>query len=200
MKIIGFYQGEYPDADVCDEDYRTLIDYCFAHCAVLSFCYPSQEFAEIEMGRFQPFISRSILPEGYDGSRGVISLQHQCFFRCTEDLRTYLLQKAESLFDWFCCGDAEPVPEDLCFYRKDGTCMFWSCTHEGECAFILRENEPVPEFVSHYGWEKLDESYPNYVELLEDGTTAAFDHDVPRAGRQKARGGIVMEWEWQQEK
>lgn len=174
--IYAFFQGYYTGSDICDEDYRALIDYCFTHAAALSFCYHSKELAENEMGRFHPFISRSILPEGYDGTHGIIWLQHQCFFYCTEELRAYLHQKATSLFDWFYCG-RDPVPEDLCFYRKDGTMLFSSCTHEGECYFVLRKNEPIPEFVDHYGWARLEEDHLYYTGLQIESTTPFFSLD-----------------------
>lgn len=184
MKIFAFFQGEYTGSDIRGKDYRDLIDFCFAHSFALSFRCPSPE----HVGAFSPFFIRSLYSEETGGW-----LPYECFFYCTEKLRCFLLEHGQSLFDWTEAGGRQHCFswEDPCFYRADGTALFVSCTHEGECNFALQENERVPEFVHHFGWEEIDESHPYYAGMLQEGTTAAFvisDHEIPSSGYWKTRG------------
>ena len=161
-EIFYFNQGDYEGADICGEDYRELINYCFKHCTAFSFSFHSKE-SESYLGNVTPFFEKSLLPEDYTGKNGIIWLQHKNIYFCNEQLRSLLLQNVQSLFDWKLSGNkAIPEPEDLCFYRQDGSGMFWSCTHEGECVFYPRDEEERPNFILRYGWEMLKPEHPYY--------------------------------------
>lgn len=167
-EILYFNLWDYSGAHISGDAYRQLIEYCFAHCAALSLSFHGKNDLKEYMAELLPFTSLSLSPNILSKKDGIVWLQHKNFYSLSDDLRDFLLRESQSLFDWKFSGTkAIPEPEDLCFYREDGSGMFWSCTHEGECAFFLREGEERPAFASNKGWELLEADHPYYEGFVE---------------------------------
>lgn len=76
----------------------------------------------------------------------------KCFYSCNEKTVSLLHSIEDDLFEWVRFD--EPVkPENLTFYRQDGTVFFWSETHEGVCAMFPRGREDVSVLLAQGGWE-----------------------------------------------
>ncbi|MGM9680039.1 MAG: hypothetical protein ACI3XR_00890 [Eubacteriales bacterium] len=71
-------------------------------------------------------------------------------------MKELLLSRVTDLFDWIRTDEREN-PEDLTFYREDGSVFFWSETHEGICVLCDRVQEKVSQIVSKKGWKARKE-------------------------------------------
>lgn len=59
------------------------------------------------------------------------------YYKVNDDTIKILKKYSANLFDWL----APMLPEDIAFYREDGTTILWSITHEKEYWLDLYENE-----------------------------------------------------------
>lgn len=58
-------------------------------------------------------------------------------YRISDDLITLLASEVPSIFSW-----ATPnLPEDLCFYREDGSVMLGTISHERDCFLVISDSE-----------------------------------------------------------
>lgn len=137
------------DLTICGDDYRQLIHTCFSYSASFSLCFPSLESADEFAPRAE--MLRYAISEHSDPCR-----RYKCYFPCSDQMKEILLSRANDLFDWI-RRDGRENPEDLTFYRDDGSVFFWSETHEGICVLCDRAQEDVSLIVSTNGWKALKE-------------------------------------------
>ena len=125
-------------------DYTELIDTCFKYSTHISF---SLRFLRRGGIRFES-------PEPYAKPLKA-SLSASCgdtvILPCSEKTRQYLLNRTDNLFKWM---DWYKNPEDLTFYRADGSIFFWSLIHEGVCCLINRPDEDVSGVVGKPDWHR----------------------------------------------
>ena len=121
------------DLTVGGQDYAELIDTCFRYCTHVSF---STRFCGGKIALPEPHISP------VDDSDTAVLL-------CSEKTREYVLNMTDDLFDWI---DSSGKPEDLTFYRADGSIFFWLLTHEGVCCLLSRPDEDVSGIVRKPDW------------------------------------------------
>lgn len=134
------------DYAIKGEAYTQMIDVCFRYAAMFSLTTTKNHPAMISEAPQSIFSQPHIEKKVSGGSRDTVH-----FFHCSEQAKRFLLTFSDDLFLWV---DYEKPhrPEDLVFYREDGSVFFWSETHEGVCALINRENEDVSTVVSQPGW------------------------------------------------
>ena len=143
---------------VSGQDYAELIDTCFRYCTHVSL---SLRFGG---GKFA-------LPELYmtpvdDSDTAVLP--------CSGKVREYLLNTTDDLFGWI---DSNGKPEDLTFYRADGSIFFWLLTHEGVCCLLSRSDEDVSGITRKPDWHSCPpEPFPT---LLLPPDLAAFRLVLP---------------------
>ena len=123
------------------EHYIQLLDVCFQYCTHFSLLL---RYFSVEHVPLMPVPLRS----------GLSINGCCCFYECSQENRNYLLTKND-LFEWL-DTESNPSPEDLTFYRSDGTVFFWSEIHEGICALFDRKDEDVAQLVSKRGWIYYD--------------------------------------------
>lgn len=138
------------DLTISGDDYIRLVDVCFQYSTSFSLCFPSSESAyefapKTEMLNYMP-------SEYSDPNR-----KYKCYFPCSNQMKEILLSHVNGLFDWI-RQDGRDNPEDLTFYREDGSVFFWSETHEGICVLCDHEPENVSLVVSKKGWNVRKES------------------------------------------
>ena len=67
--------------------------------------------------------------------------------------------------------------KNLWLFKCDKTLIF----HRKDISYVekvlLRKNEPIPEFVDHYGWARLEEDHLYYTGLQIESTTPFFSLD-----------------------
>ena len=153
MYIYVDWDDDNPSAelDIQGEQYERLIDICFHHCSYFSlnenrsgvmFDLPEKEL-EVWLEQLSSPIRKKHL------------------FFCSYEAKQYLLRKVNSLFSWITWGTHNRdikegiLPEDLCFYRSDGSVFLWSETHEGICVICSKPEEDVSDIVSSEGWREV---------------------------------------------
>lgn len=86
-------------------------------------------------------------PQGFPG----ICLGHELrFYRCCDATLEFFLTKFDSIFSFapYCNHN----PEDPYFYRSDGSVLFASEIHEGECFLFPRDGEDFSDILTTLPW------------------------------------------------
>ena len=73
------------------------------------------------------------------------------FYKITDESLTALLSVVYSLYEYLWESNFK-CPEDLTFYREDGSVFFTSTTHEGECELTVRDGEDVSDIILKNQW------------------------------------------------
>ena len=155
------------DLCISGQDYALLIDTCFKHSAYLSFNIGFLRRNSIEVNIPEPYriIEKQPTPAMCDDI---------AILPCTEAVREYLLSTVNDLFEWI---DRCKNPEDLTFYRADGSIFFWSLIHEGVCCLIDRPDEDVSSVVDNPDWHRCPpEQFPRF---FIPANIAEFKLDLP---------------------
>lgn len=126
---------------IADEDYSMLIDLCFQYASSFSLSFLSHQL----QGTGFP-----LAPYQADGPRDG---RVRCYFKCTDDARSFLKERVRDFFGWVYTLDPN-IPEDLTFYRDDSSVFLWSQTHEGICALFPHHDEDISACISRPGWHK----------------------------------------------
>ncbi len=132
------------DLTISGSDYIQLINVCFRYSTTLSLCFPSLELAN-KFSKKTEMLCYTI-SENSDLNR-----KYKCYFPCSDLMKELLLSNVNDLFDWV-QHDGKGNPEDLTFYREDGSVFLWSETHEGICVLCNHMQENVSLIVSKNGW------------------------------------------------
>lgn len=150
--------------DITGEDYQRLITACARHSSYFSLLFLPEHLKDwndpIHTALFATCFRQEDGP--YWTSSGVSEedeilydepIQTKCYFPCTEENIQYLKTKVEKLFDWV-LWRGDDNPEDLQFYRKDGSLIFDSVIHEGFCLLHLlpEEESDFQSVVAQHGW------------------------------------------------
>ena len=137
------------DLDISGEAFEALLDACFRYTAVVAVTWSFRGYHAaqgMEGSVFQYCVAQKAVGNG----------RVRCFFTCCEATRRFLSDSYDCLFGWYWDGkDRGSLPEDLAFYRGDGSCFFTSETHEGHCYLYPRGEEDVSTVLNTEGWDPL---------------------------------------------
>ena len=143
--------------DIGGQDYATLIKICCKYCSTLSFRVSHTDTSFVEkLERFAVNRNNELhnVYEHYYGNNPkdneLIEIR---YYKVNKELEEFLLSASNSVFDWI-YGWGHTNPEDLAFYREDGSLFFYSTAHEGVCVLTPNANETVDEIVSNGLWQK----------------------------------------------
>ena len=78
-------------------------------------------------------------------------------YRTNDESIEQLLKMSSDLYRWYWQSE-QTCPENITFYRSDGSVFFTSITHEGICELTPREDEDVSNIVSKEHWILCEES------------------------------------------
>lgn len=139
MRIYKFFDTDrtgQAELDISGVQYQHFLQACLRHCATVSVMV-FLDCAE----RVQPWepYRIPITPEvqlvyahyglGSTGQAGSYEARH---YLLTPQMKRMLQDQASSLFQWtWAWGHGNP--DDISFYRPDGSVFFASLIHEGEC-------------------------------------------------------------------
>ena len=127
-----------------DEDYLNLIETCFRYSSYFSLVFTDK--------------SKHLSNEPIPLRINVSTKAETRFYKCNEENKKFLLSLEQDLLEW------RGIYQNLCFYRADGTILFWSETHEGMCTFKIKEGENISNILNTLGWHK----YEDKVKRRED--------------------------------
>jgi hypothetical protein len=161
MNIYKFYDTDITgreEYDIIGSDYVQLLNTCFQYCTSVAMCICLG--ADIDVSEISPF-QIQVTPEvkkyyhhyghfrfGDCNTIGTYKIVH---YSLTPEVKAFLFSHADSVFKWtFARGNNNP--DDLVFFRHDGTAFFSSVIHEGECTLHPRDNENISIIVSDPRW------------------------------------------------
>lgn len=161
MKIYKFYdsditgQAEY---DISGEQYHRLLQSCFQYCATVSVivslnCLERIRTWEAYRIPVTPEVEKVYSHYGLptDGSTSKTDFYEIRHYILTPQMKRMLQDYTTSLFQWtYAWGYNNP--DDISFYRSDGSVFFSSLIHEGECTLFLNEKEDLREVISQGAW------------------------------------------------
>ncbi len=149
-------ESEYPDGnyDISGEDYIDLIDTCFKYSSYFSFRRYNHDIINwtpkpVLYPNTKDLCFVSIL---FDGCIDLLDV-----FECNERTLRFLKNYTEGVFYWYNKNTPETpinMPEDLAFYRGDGSVLLFSMTHEGDVMLFLRDDENFSQNTKKPGWRE----------------------------------------------
>ena len=142
----------YRELGISGEDYAHLIGTCFRYSTHFSFNIGFLRRKSIEPGLPAPYktIDKCLLPALCDDI---------AILPCSEKTKEYLLHTVGDIYEWI---DRNGHPEDLIFYRQDGSIFFWSMIHEGVCCLTERPDENISGIVQNPDWHVQSPDEPNF--------------------------------------
>ena len=145
--------------DIRGTHYRRLLQACFRYSASVAMCVPVE--SDIDMQHIATF-RRKVTPQ--------VSAQFTHIGDFTEDdmeqthtyqivryllvpaVRSFIMNQTDSIFAW---SREKGNPEDLTFFRPDGTVFFSVHTREGICTLNPEEDEDVSRILSDTRWREM---------------------------------------------
>lgn len=184
MKYYVFYDTNVfgdcsEELDITSENYKKLLMLCFKYSTSLSFMISGEGIRTIveslpkKLDEYRIDEDDNVLDvymRYMDGYKDI-----RCYTACPE---TYdlVLGINDSLFKWI-NGRGNKKPEDLTFYRKDGSVFFSSVIHEGECFLYPRDNEDVSSVVSNGKWYLVDPTIKSITPAVNETGDSPMSSD-----------------------
>lgn len=143
--------------DIKDNNYILLMLRCFKYCSTVSFrIHPDVSICS-ELNRF-------IVPTTTPVFKLYQSMGESCVrtatglvpftivqYELSEPVREFILSASNSIWGWIKNFNYDN-PEDISFFRPDGTVFLQTCTHDGECALTPLEHEDVDDIILGNAW------------------------------------------------
>lgn len=172
------------EIDITDIEYQMLIEKCFEYSSCFSLVFrPSDNKIpyllknlhyenQIEFPEYDKYIINSVVSNKWPGTlfTGLIGVIR--YYKCCKETLKMLYKFSDSIFNFN--FDKFFNPEDLCFYRLDGTVLFATQIEDGECYLFPREDEDFEDVLKSIPWFKSEyprEKYDRYFNDLAVGMT-----------------------------
>ncbi len=161
LRTYRFYDSDitgHEEYDISGEQYQQFLKACFRHCATVSVLIDPDYDGNIDLWDtcripVSPNVQNTYCHYGVPSSEKPDRIN--CFeirhYRLTAQMQKLIQSQANSLFSWTCYFGYHN-PDDIAFYRPDGSVFFSSVVHEGEAALFLREDEDLSEILSQGHW------------------------------------------------
>lgn len=153
----NFYDTDYTgyeEYDIRDEDYRKLIDVCFKYSHSVAFRIWDDGITIPEkIKKYKLPVDENIVggyPHYYK-ELNEISRAQIAHFKLSEDVRSYMLTSANSIWGWINSSEYANL-EDPVFFRADGSVFFQSVIHDGVCSLYPDETEDVKSIIDSGLW------------------------------------------------
>lgn len=144
------------DRDITGQDYVDLIETCMRYCRIISMRVPplvKPKCACLEKYRLEKPLDIAYVYDHYYDKESRQAKEEIRYYWLTPEVKDFLLNTADSVFKWICAW-GYTNPEDLAFYRTDGSVFFYSTIHEGECVLAPNSDEDVVHIISDSFWTK----------------------------------------------
>lgn len=157
--------------DIVSEDYKELLTLCFRYSTSFSFMIAGEGIRSIveslpkELDKYRIDEDNNVLDVYIRYMNRYKDIR--CYTACPE---TYdlILEINDSIFKWI-NGRGNKKPEDLTFYREDGSVFFTSIIHEGECYLYPRYNENINSVVLNGKWYLVDSTMKSITPVRNTG-------------------------------
>lgn len=152
MNIYDYYDTDELgnlEYDLCGDEYLLLLRICFMYSTSVSFIICSSSVPELSsVHRDRGLVPLYVQKNYRNYSIQVSQIRH---YRLTAQVQEAICKVTNSIFSWI-DGWGHHNPEDLIFYRSDGSVFFSSTVHEGKCSLYVDENEDVSALISNEHW------------------------------------------------
>ena len=164
MRIYKFYDTDLTgqeDYDIAGDQYKNLLKLCFKHSSTVSVIISPNYVDNIQSWeKYQipvtPNVQNVYYHYGQPSSENPNKIGHYEIrhYRLDGGLQDLLISHTDSIFKWtYAWGYNNP--DDLAFFRPDGSVFFSSIVHEGECTLSINEGEEVRGFISDDYWTPI---------------------------------------------
>lgn len=155
MLMYKFYDTDsigIAEYNICNEEYKLLLEICFKYCKTMSIIVTNPDSKLLEkIEKFRITKKDNITFEFNHYDKNIL-IQ---YYQINSELLEILLDTTNSIFSWI-NGWGYNNPEDITFYREDGTVFFTSIIHNGECSLFVEKDEDISQIVKNKLWKKLD--------------------------------------------
>ncbi|MBR6801021.1 MAG: hypothetical protein IKM61_04650 [Eubacteriaceae bacterium] len=147
-------ESGFEEYDIEKDEYLSLLKICFRYSSTVSFRIWNEEVTALQsLAKFRiPPTEKCV--EAY--SHYYKSLDHMALkeirhYILSDEVKNYVLSVTDSIFGWI-NGWGYHNPEDICFYRHDGSIFFSSVIHDGICCLDVGEDEDADEILKNKLW------------------------------------------------
>jgi len=180
----SYYDGQKQgrDFDMKGEDYRRFISTCFKYSTCFSLIFrPDDENIpylvkrlpydkQRDLYEYDQYVIKRGISDCWAGQPGTGLIGEVRYYPCCSETMEMLYRFSDSLFKFRFSSDAGYNPEDLCFYREDGSVLFAMDIHEGEGVLFPKDDEDFKEVLETNPWYKSEYSLEWYNEYYNDLT------------------------------
>ena len=165
-----FFSGNSAGIDnISGNQYIELLEFCFQYSNYfsLTFLHPQSGTVNMRLGsekmeQLDPYIYDSFEtkdePWYFEGPNATIKI-----FYNNEKTKQIILDHTNSLYEWSTYEHRNP--EDLSFFRSDGSVLFHLLEHEGLATIYNNDYEIVPEFALKTPWKSYNPD-PDIIPLV----------------------------------
>lgn len=153
-----FYQPG-TSKDVCGKEYVDLINMCFRYSKFFYlrfqrdfFAFPQETCDSMEELNPCLYQSHDQFLEPMCGP----GLDRMTFYYCNDETRRLLLTKTDHLFGWNFHNSPAPLPEDLTFFREDGSIFFELVSHDMDMVAFPETGEGLDDILSKDNWRSKE--------------------------------------------
>lgn len=161
MNIYKFYDTDISgreEYDISGMQYITLLMTCFKYCTTVAVIISPEFVDNLDQWEVHRIPLTSNVQTAYS-HYGNISQDNPCHigsyeirhYQLNDDLKRLILSHTDSIFKWI-CGWGHNNPNDITFFRLDGSVFFSSIIHEGECTLSPTEGEDITDVLNQGGW------------------------------------------------
>ena len=163
MALYKFYNANTAGTqlyDICGTRYRRLLKACFLYSASVAMWVRAD--TELDMQHIASF-RRKVTPpikahyDYYDdftqGDTDRTNTFRLVRYLLTPDVKRFILNRTDSIFKWTCALGSDN-PEDLVFFRPDGTVFFALYSQEGVCTLNPIEGEDISPILMDPHWRE----------------------------------------------
>ena len=164
MSLYKFYNTDISGTRVFDIHgirYKQLFQACFLYSSTVVMCVPVD--TDIDMQHLAPFC-RKLTPlikarYAHYGDFTQEDTDRTNTYRLvryllTPEVKRFIRNRTDSIFKWTCTRGCEN-PEDLTFFRPDGTVFFSLRIREGVCTLSPEEGEDISLILKDPHWKEV---------------------------------------------
>lgn len=166
MVLYKFYDANMMGTELYDISglrYKRLLEACFRYCASVTMCVHLNSNVDLHSvehfrRKITPTIKAQYAHYGSfdDDDMDVTHTYRLVRYLLTPEVKRLLMDRADGIFKWtYAWGNENP--EDLAFFRPDGTVFFSSVVREGECTLHPEDGEDISLILRDPRWIAVEE-------------------------------------------
>ena len=148
--------------DITGIQYINLLETCFLYCDTVAMCLSPQFEKDLSfLQKYRVAITPTIKQQFCHYGKFLSGDTDPCTnytivqYSLTAKVKEYILECTNAMFKWtYAWGYKNP--DDVTFFRSDGTVFFSSIIHEGECTLYVKEYEDVSKITNDNRWIVID--------------------------------------------